>query len=182
VGNYGPSIVYPDDTRGYSTRNFTGEFLASWDRTHNFRTLVQYFFEPNGGPEILGIKPFANTVLSMTYTAQSGIPYTYVTDFDLRDVVYNRRYPIESNVDVNIIKNFDFDGYKIILGVRVMNLFDNKWITPMSTNDDIRLWVEEGVTMADPGLDPTRFSYLIAPYRAFSNLPRQVYFTLGFGF
>lgn len=182
VGNYGPSIVYPDDTRGYSTRNFTGEFLASWDRTHNFRALLQYFFEPNGGPEILGIKPLANTVLSMTYTAQSGIPYTYVTDFDLRDVVYNRRYPIESNVDVNLIKNIDFDGYKIILGIRIMNLFDNKWITPMSTNDDIRLWVEEGVTMADPGYDPTRFSYLIAPYRAYSNLPRQIFFTLGFGF
>jgi hypothetical protein len=182
VGNYGPSIRYPDDTRGYSTRNFTGEFLASWDRTHNFRALVQYYFDPESGPELFGIKPLANTTFSLTYTAQSGLPYTYVTDFDLRDVVYNRRYPIESNVDINIIKNIEIDTYKLVIGLRVMNLFDNKWLTPMSTNDDIRLWVEEGITMADAGNDPDRFSYLIAPYRAFSNLPRQVFFTVGFGF
>lgn len=181
-GNYGPSIIYPDDTRGYSTRNFTGEFLASWDRTHNLRALVQYFFNPGEGPELFGVKVLANSVFSLTYTAQSGIPFTYVTDFDLRDVVYNRRYPIESMVDFNFIKNIEFDNYKLILGLRIMNLFDNKWITPMSTNDDIKLWVEEGVTMADPGNDPTRFSYLVAPYRAFSNIPRQVMFTLGVGF
>jgi outer membrane receptor protein involved in Fe transport len=184
AGNFGPSIIYPDDTRGYSTRNFTGEFLASWDRTHNLRALVQYFFNPGEGPEIFGVKLLANSIFSFTYTAQSGLPYTYVTDFDLKDVVYNRRYPIESMVDFNFIKNIEFDTYKLILGVRIMNLFDNKWITPMSTNDDIKLWVEEGITMADPGTgnEPNRFSYLVAPYRAFSNIPRQVLFTLGFGF
>ena len=181
-GNFGPSIIYPDDTRGYSTRNFTGEFLASWDRTHNLRALIQYFFEKGEGFEIFGIKPLANSVISLTYTAQSGLPYTYVTDFDLRDVFFNRRYPIESVVDFNFIKNIDIDTYSIILGIRVMNLFDNKWITPMSTNDDIRLWVEESITMADAGSDPNRFSYLVAPYRAFSNIPRQVLFTVGFGF
>lgn len=181
-GNFGPSIIYPDDTRGYSTRNFTGEFLASWDRTHNLRALIQYFFNPGEGPEIFGIKFLANSVFSLTYTAQSGLPYTYVTDFDLRDVALNRRYPIESMVDLNFIKNIEFDTYKLIIGLRIMNLFDNRWITPMSTNDDIKLWVEEGVTMADPGNNPTRFSYLVAPYRAFSNIPRQVLFTVGVGF
>lgn len=181
-GNYGPSIVYPDDTRGYSTRNFTGEFLASWDRTHNLRALVQYFVGENEGIEIFGIKPFANSVISFTYTAQSGLPYTYVTDFDLRDVVFNRRYPIESSVDFNFIKNIQISDYRFILGLRIMNLFDNRWITPMSTNDDIRLWVQESVTMMEPGNDPDRFSYLVAPYRAYSNIPRQVLFTVGFGF
>jgi len=181
-GNYGASIIYPDNTRGYSTRNFTGEFLASWDRTHNLRTLVQYFWDENEGPEIFGIKLLSGSSLSMTYTAQSGVPFTYITDFGLRDVINNRRYPIESSVDLNFIKNINYAGYRLILGIRVMNLFDNKCITPMSTNEDINLWVEEGVTMIDPGNKPNRFSHLIAPYRAFSNIPRQVFFTIGFGF
>ncbi len=182
AGNYGPQIIYPDDTRGYSARNFTGEFLASWDRTHNFRGLIQYFWGDNEGPELWGLKPFQNMVVSLTYTAQSGTPYTYITDFTLKDVVYNRRYPIESNVDFNLNKEIYISGVKMILGVRVMNLFDNRWITPMSTSEDIRLWVEDGITMADPGNDPARLSYIAAPYRTFRNLPRRIYFTFGVGF
>jgi hypothetical protein len=181
-GNYGPSIVYPDESRGYSTRNYTGEFLASWDRTHNFRALVQYFFEKDEGPVLFGMSPLSNSSISLTYSVQSGIPYTYVTAFDLRDVVYNRRYPLESLVDVNFMKNIDLGGYRLVFGLRVMNLFNNKWITPMSTNDDISRWVEKGITMMDAGGDPNRFSYLVAPYRAYSNIPRQVFFTIGFGF
>ncbi len=185
-GNYGASIVYPDDTRGYSTRDYTGEFLAPWDRTHNFRALVQYFFKEDEGLSFFGFNPLENLIVSMTYTAQSGTPFTYVTDFTLRDVVYNRRYPIESSVDLNITKEIMFSDIKLILGLRVMNLFDNKWITPMSTSDDVRLWVEDGITVADAGVaergDATRLSYITAPYRVFRNIPRQIFFTLGIGF
>ena len=180
-GNYGPSIVYPDDTRGYSTRNFTGEFLASWDRTHNFRALVQYFTKDNEGLSLFGVKIFENSVVSLSYTAQSGIPYTYRTSFDLKDVFYNRRYPLETRFDFNFTKDLMLGDIKLLVGLRVMNLFDNKWLTPMSTSDDIRLWVEEGITMDKPGNDPTRLSYVVAPYRTYSNIPRQIFFTLGVG-
>jgi hypothetical protein len=185
-GNYGASIVYPDDSRGYSTRDYTGEFLAPWDRTHNFRALVQYFFREDEGFSIFGVNPLENLIVSMTYTAQSGTPFTYVTDFTLRDVVYNRRYPIESTVDLNLTKEIMLSDIKLILGLRVMNLFDNKWITPMSTSDDVRLWVEDGITIADAGIaergDPSRLSYITAPYRIYRNIPRQIFFTLGIGF
>lgn len=180
-GNYGASTIYPDNTRGYTARNFTGEFTASWDRTHNLRALVQYYWKKDGGPILFGIPILENTVASMTYTAQSGTPYTYIDEFALRDVVFNRRYPIETNVDINVIKTIDISGYKMVVGIRVMNLFNNKWITPMSTSDDIRNWVENGVTMADPGNDPSRLSYVVAPYAAYRNIPRQIFFTFGFG-
>ena len=182
AGNYGAQAQWPDNSREYSTRNFTGEFLASWDRTHNFRALLQYFVDPYGGFEILGFKPFSNTVFSLTYTAQSGLPYTYITTFDLKDAVNNRRYPLESMVDFSINKDIQFDNYKIILGLRIMNLFDNKWLTPFSTNEDLNLWIQEGVTMDAPANDPTRFSYLVAPYRAYTTIPRQIFFTVGIGF
>ncbi len=181
-GNYGAPSVWPDNTRSYSQRNFTGEFLAPWDRTHNFRGLVQYFWGKDEGLSILGIKPLENSVVSLTYTAQSGTPFTYVTDFTLKDIRYNRRYPIESSIDVNFIKTINVENYKIIVGIRVMNLFDNKWLTPMSTTEDLRLWVEDGITMADRGNDPTRLSYVVAPYEAYRNIPRQIFFTLGVGF
>jgi outer membrane receptor protein involved in Fe transport len=180
-GNYGARTVYPDNTRGYSERNFTGEFIAPWDRTHNFRALVQYFWKENEGFEIFTIRPLSNSVISFTYSAQSGTPYTYVTEFTLKDVVYNRRYPLESGVDLNFTKNITVNDFRFIMGIRVMNLFDNKWITPMSTSEDIKQWVDNGITIADPGTDPTRWSYLVAPYAAYRNLPRQIFFTLGVG-
>lgn len=181
-GNYGAPTVYPDDTRGYAERNFTGEFLASWDRTHNFRALVQYFWREGEGIELFGIRPFSNAVISGTYTAQSGTPFTYVTDFTLIDVVNNRRYPLETSVDLNFTKNFTAGTMKLILGIRVMNVFDNKWLTPLSTTEDRQQWVENGVTIADDIPGVTRWSNLVAPYAAFRNLPRQTFLTLGVGF
>lgn len=182
AGNYGSSTVYPDNSRNYSTRNYTGEFLAPWDRTHNFRALVQYAWGSEEGFAVLGIRPLANSVLSFTYTAQSGTPYTYITDFSLRDAVYNRRYPLESSVDLNFVKTIDLSSARILLGVRVMNLFDNRWITPMSNQEDLNEWVQRGVTIADPADNPLRRNYVVASYAAFRNIPRQVFFTVGVGF
>ena len=182
LGNFGPQIIYPDETRGYVSPDYVNEFLSSSDRTHNLRLLIQYFVDDNEGIEIFGIKPFSNSSVSLTYTAQSGIPFTYSTEFDKINKYLNRRYPLETVVDLNFNKEIILDGYRLNIGLRIMNLFDNKWLTPISTSEDVRLWVEEGVTIADAGNEPNRFSYLVAPYRAFSNIPRQVFFTLGFGF
>jgi len=181
-GNYGPEMIFPESGRNYATRRFTGEFLASWDRTHNLRALVQYNLRKDEGIEILGIKPFENSTFSLIYTAQSGLPYTYITDFSLRDARYNRRYPLETNFDFNFSKSIALGANRIILGLRIMNLFDNKHLTPMSTSDDIRNWVEYGFTVKDPGNNPTRLSYVVADYRAFRNIPRQIFFTIGYGF
>lgn len=181
-GNYGPQMIYPNNARSYETRNFTGEFLSSSDRTHSFRGMIQYNVEEGGGISIFGLKPFSNFNISLTYTAQSGTPFTYRTTFDLKDVVNNRRYPLESSFDLNAQKQFYLSGTRFLIGLRVMNLFNNKWVTPMDTQDDIRNWVEKGITMDNPGLDPNRLSYLVAPYRAYRNIPRQVFFTLGVGF
>ncbi len=120
--------------------------------------------------------------LVLTYTAQSGLPFTYRTEFDIVDVLNNRRYPLESMVDFSFNKDILIDNIKIVLGLRIMNLFDNKWLTPHSTRDDINLWINKGITLDMPGNDPTRFSYLVAPYRAYSNIPRQIFFTFGVGF
>lgn len=182
VGNYGPSILYPDNTRGYSQRNFTGEFLSGSDRTHVFRGLLLYSFNEGEGFEILGVTPLENTNVSLTYTAQSGIPFTYVTEFGVQDVVNNRRYPLESQTDFNATKTIRAGTYMLLVGVRIMNLFNNRWLTPIDTQDDRNNWVEQGITIDNPGTDPLRLSYVVAPYRAYRNIPRQIFFTVGVGF
>ena len=60
-----------------------------------------------------------------------------------------------------------------------MNLFDNMWLTPLSTNEDLNAWVQRGVTIADAADDPLRRNYVVASYAAYRNIPRQVFFTLG---
>ncbi len=181
-GNFGANMIYPDNSRNYSTRNYTGEFLASWDRTHNFRSLVQYRWAAGEGPRIFGADILQNAVASMTYTAQSGTPYTYITDFSLKDAVYNRRYPIETNVDLNFSKNIVMGSVNIVMGIRVMNLFENKILTPPANSTALYDWVQRGVTIADAGSDPSRVDHIVASYAAYRNIPRQVFFTLGVGF
>ncbi len=188
-GNYGPQVQYPGDSRSYYPRNYTGEFISYNDRTHNFRGLVQYRINEGEGFSLFGVNILENSVFSLTYSAQSGSPFTYVTAWTTKDVRVNRRYPVESTFDFNFIKNLTWDSYKIIIGLRIMNLFDNKWITPMNddtqNNIDLRNWVEYGYTMADLGNDnpnSPRRAYVISPYKTYRNMPRQIFFTVGFGF
>jgi hypothetical protein len=110
---------------------------------------------------------------------QSGLPFTYVTSFDVQDILYNRRYPLESNVDFNATKTLTLMGRGFLFGVRVMNLFNNKWLTPLDDATDRNNWVERGITIADPGDNPLRLSYIAAPFKAYRNIPRQVFFTVG---
>lgn len=180
-GYYGASVVYPDGTRSYITIGTGEELLSASDRTHNFRALLQYKVQKDAGFEILGVRPFANTTFSLTYSAKSGALFTYVKAFEPEGVYNNRRYPIEAQFDFNVVKNIEMMGYNMIMGIRIMNLFNNKWITPMDQQDDLLNWVESGITMGDPGNDATRLSYVRSPFKAYSNIPRQIFFTLGIG-
>ena len=88
---------------------------------------------------------------------------------------------IIAHFDLNAVKTFTVGAYQMTLGVRIMNLFNNQWLTPME-GDDRTNWVNDGITVEDPARDPSRLSYVVAPYRAYRNIPRQIFFTLGVGF
>jgi len=177
--------LYPDNSRNYALRSSTGEFLSPYDRTHSFRGLLQYMLKEGEGFELFGIKLFENSVFGLSYSVQSGLPFTYITDFDLKDISYNRRYPLESNFDLNFNKELYFSGVKLIMGLRVMNLFNNKWLTPMDSQTEAQdkiAWVEKGITIDNPVDDPNKRSYLLYSYRAYKNIPTQIIFTVGLGF
>lgn len=181
-GRFGQADIYPDG-RGTATRAAANENVSSSDRTHNFRALVQHSFGSDEG-SVFGLDLFANTIVSLTYTAQSGTPFSYIASFEevVEGVSNNRRYPLESSFDLNATKEFSVAGYRFNIGVRIMNVFNNKWLTPMDVSDDITNWVLNGITLADPGNDPLRLSYVVADYRAYRNIPRQVYVSLGVAF
>lgn len=148
---------------------------------------MSYSIEKGGGVEILGIKPFSDFNVSLTYTAQSGTPFTYVTSYDeFKDVVNNRRYPLEAKFDLNLTKRVYFGKQSLLFGVRVMNLFNNRWLTPIASQDDLRDWVERNITvdMLKPGEDPLnpRASYKFNYFTTYRNVPREIYFTVGLGF
>jgi len=189
-GNYGPRTIWsddPNDPRNFQERNFAGDFISYEDRTHTFRGLITYALGRDEGMEIFGKKPFENLSISLTYTAQSGVPFTYVTTYDeFKDIVNNRRYPLEQRFDLNITKRVSIAGLDVILGMRVMNLFDNKWLTPFDSNDDVRDWIETNITpdKLKPGEDPfnPRATYKFKGYTTYRNVPRQIFFSAGFAF
>ncbi|MBI5474926.1 MAG: TonB-dependent receptor [Ignavibacteriae bacterium] len=181
-GRFGAQDIY-EDGRTTSNRAAANEYVASSDRTHNLRALLQYYVGENEG-RFFGLDLFSQMTVSLTYSAQSGIPFTYTPAFEdvTSGIVNNRRYPLESSFDLNIIREFTLAGFRVNAGMRVMNLFNNKWLTPMDVADDVTSWIENGITVADPGNDPLRLSYVVADYRAYRNIPRQIFFSLGVGF
>ena len=197
-GRYGPTELYSDDPNDIrNTQNVAApvDYLSYDDRTHSLRMLVTYNVEKDGGIDLLGIKPFAAMSASLIYTAQSGAPFTYVPMYDplfaaysRGEVTNNRRYPLEAKIDLNLNKNITLFGFDAIIAVRIMNLFDNKWLTPPESSALLQDWVENGITADNPVTimnavpDYSKDTYKFNFYRVYRNVPRQIYFTLGFSF
>jgi len=181
-GRYGPTIMSEEGPiyTGKS-EDRPSEVISYNDRTHNFRGYLQYTLKENEGFSMLGVHPLSNTLFGLTYTAQSGTPFTYTTEFEAQDAINNRRYPLESNFDFNFQKTIKITGVSFIVGLRVMNLFNNKLLTPLDFRDDLVNWVEKGITMDDPANNIDRRSYKIASFKTYKNVPRQIFLTFGIG-
>ncbi len=193
LGFYGPRRFFsddPNDPRNYQDPYSPSDFLSDNDRTHGLRALVSYSVEQDGGMEIFGVKPFSGATISATYTAQSGSPFTYVPEYNqlynayVKDQVSNnRRYPLEAKLDANITKWVRLGKTSVLLGLRVVNVLNNRWLTPLGyKRPELVDWVERNIAVDDPAYDPTRQAYKFNYFRAYRNVPRQLYFTIGVGF
>jgi len=178
AGTYGAAEIWsedPDDPRNKLNMRNANAYLTSSDRTHMIRSFVRYGIPEGKGVKIFGIRPFEKFMFSLIYTAQSGQPYTYVTSFDeYLDVVNNRRYPIEHKTDLRLNRRLTFGGIETFVGIRIENLFDNQWLTPMSTTE-LEDWVLDNVTIGDPESAQNKFNY----FQEYRNEPFQWYLTLG---
>ncbi|MBU4186127.1 MAG: hypothetical protein KKC23_08025, partial [Proteobacteria bacterium] len=76
---------------------------------------------------------------------------------------------------------------RLLLSMRIMNLFNNKWLTPMSSQEQLKNWVEQGITRNTPPAtgdsnDPQANIYKLWYYQTYRNIPREIYFTIGYNF
>ena len=192
-GAYGTQDVYedPNDPRATLTRRSANDAIIGEDRTHTFRALVSYRVPKDRGVNLFGLRPFSHTDFSLIYTAQSGVPYTYVASFDQfrEGVQNNRRYPLEAKTDGSITKQISFMGLSLKLAVRFQNLFNNRWLTPLDTAEELENWVKYSITRDTPpeAVDPNHRAaqaliYKLSYFRTYRNTPREVYFSVGFAF
>jgi len=187
AGAYGASEIWqaddpnkPFDLRPYIQR--ANDNITSLDKTHAFSVVLSYTLPARAGLHLGKIYPLQNMTSALTYTATSGIPYTYVTSYDeFFDVSNNRRYPLEYETNMSFSKAFRVKDYRVSFQCRIQNLFNNQWLTPFDGYvelDDLQNWVESGSTWADPSNPNYKYNY----HRAYRNIPREIYFSLGIGF
>lgn len=164
------------------------DFLGAEDRSHRFNGSLTYNIPRLGGPEVFGIFPLDNMTFSLIYHLTSGLSYYYSPDFQYTyQVESNRRYPMESQTDLRVEKNIALGDFGLKLGVRILNLFDNKHFTPISDPEELERWVLRGVSYMDrdynrekaeiyrPG---TVYNY----FQTYKNIPRQIFFSAGITF
>ena len=184
-GNYGSRLLGIDLSDATLQRNqySAADFLAAEDRTHRFNGFLTYTFPEGAGPELLGRQPFSNFSASLIYRMSSGLPYFWSPSFQFDfQAENNRRYPLESTTDLRLEKRMRYFGYNMTLGMRVLNLFDNQHLTPISNAEELDRWVLRSATLGDPDDDPTRDVRRYNYFQTFKNIPRQVFFTFGFTF
>jgi hypothetical protein len=195
LGTFGSNILYsddPDDPRNFQTRHRANEAISFGDRTHRFNAFLSYRFGTETGPGIGGFYPLAGTTIGLIYTASSGTPYIFSLDtveYDelIRAARPNRRYPFEEQVDLNLNRTVDIGGTDLRLGVRVTNVFNHRWLTPMAARDDLELWVRRNITLEDPvvrrsGAVEVRDNHFFNYFQAYRNVPREVYLSVGVRF
>ncbi len=159
------------------------EFTSSEDRTHRLNASLSYSIPGNSGPELFDIRPLSNLIISMIYSLHSGAAYfwspDYVTDTHIES---NRRYPLEATTNVQIEKKIVMKNVNLSASVRIKNLFNNRHLTQIGNSAELDRWVERSATYLDADNDPYREYRIYYYYQAYRNIPREVYFTLGFDF
>jgi len=184
-GYHGVYRYFPDMTEEqvqlYTYQN--ADYLSGEDRTHRMNSFLAWQIPDKSGPSLLGLYPFSRLNLSLIYTMSSGAGYFWSPDYvTLNTVESNRRYPMETQTDMQAEKRFRIGGYAFLTTLKVKNLFNNRQLTPISSSAELTRWVKRGATYMDEDLDPTRRYHVFNYWQAYKNIPRELYFSLGVDF
>jgi len=100
------------------------DVLLNFDRTHNLIVTLAYITSDRSGPEVFGVYPFDNLVVSANSFARSGRPYTSP---DNANDVNGLRSPAEYNTNLRVAKTLrNFLGMPATLYLEVFNIFNQK--------------------------------------------------------
>ena len=125
--SYAP-VAFTQDTSGgistSSTKVPVRDILLDFDRTHNLIINLAYETSPGWGPQLGGMYPFENFVLSSYSILRSGRPYTSPSNPTL---INGSRSPGEYNTNIRLTRRIpNFFGTAATIYFEVFNLFDNK--------------------------------------------------------
>ncbi|MDZ7289534.1 MAG: TonB-dependent receptor [candidate division KSB1 bacterium] len=108
------------------TQESTLLYYLDFDKRHIINTSASLTFGKGEGPEILGVKPLANTYWNVVMRASSGYPYT-PGGRDVGFVIRNSaRMPWTFTLDAEIGKDWRVAGLELTTFVEALNLTDFK--------------------------------------------------------
>ena len=159
------------------------DYTSGEDRTHRFNGSLSYMLPSKSGPQIAGVYPFENMNIGLIYRVSSGLAYYWSPSYVAQEQYEsNRRYPLESNTDMQIEKTIKMvKGINISLSIRISNLFNNQQLTSIYSGELSR-WALRSATYMDEDSDPDRDVRLYNYYQTYKNVPREIYFNVGFTF
>ncbi|MFH0991217.1 MAG: TonB-dependent receptor [bacterium] len=173
-----------NDSLALSKSVGTRDILLDYDRTHRLLANLTVVTTNDDSPEIFGFKPFANSSVSLTFTFQSGRPYS---DFSSGDLTTNNvRMPDLYDFKIRLQKSFKLGSYRYtayVEGFNILNqrewsysdIFKDKYNTLRRWNDGEReslIWYDPKYEQKPNVLDE-RYLYSNA-YSVYENQPRYV--------
>lgn len=102
------------------------ETTSPWDQTHVVRANAQYYLGKEQGPNWLGTYWLQNSVFSIIYYGESGLPYTPTIPGGVITEPYSQRWPSSHRVDLRTSKSWKVFGQRLRASFEVKNLFDRK--------------------------------------------------------
>ncbi len=102
------------------------ETTAPWDQPHVMRANMQYYFNGKEGVRIGHVYPLENTVWSLIYYGESGMPYTPSIPGGVIVEPYSARWPATHRVDVRVSKQWRLWKQRFRMFFEIKNVFDRK--------------------------------------------------------
>ncbi len=102
------------------------ETTAPWDQPHVIRANFQYYFQSKQGLRIGNFYPLQNTIFSLIYYGESGMPYTPTIPGGVIVEPYSARWPASHRVDLRVSKQWRVWKQRFRAFFEVKNLFDRK--------------------------------------------------------
>ncbi|MCB0731046.1 MAG: TonB-dependent receptor, partial [Ignavibacteriae bacterium] len=126
AGRFGTDIVYQDPSEQRKFNNNTGNFAQDKPIPQPWANLVLTFNSPDDfGPDVLGIMPLASWNLTLIGDWRAGWMATRNPN-NVAGVSQNVQTKDWHNLDLRLVKDFDFDALLVSFIMDVSNVFNNK--------------------------------------------------------
>ena len=168
-------VISVDPITGDTTRPARAEFPLDFDRRHTLTAIARGRVSDEGGPRVLGIRPFAALEGAVIVRVASGLPFT-TTDSTGDSIVglpNDSRLPGTSSVDLLVRRSLKLGGTSGAIYLDVRNVLDRRNVVAVRRDtgvpqptESVILDLAEGAYQEHPEAIP----FESARYRAQADL------------